>query len=112
MCRIRAARDLTVVDLVDGPPRINPFTTSDETLFWDVEVADLLGLFAEALSQPVPNDDDPQEYLITQQLSAAVRAAGYDGIRYGSTRVDGGVNLVLFDSGAGNVQVPSWRIDN
>ena len=101
-----------VVDLVDGYPRINPFTTSDETLFWDVEVADLLGLFGEALSQPVQNDDDPQEYVVTQQLSAAVKAAGYDGIRYGSTRVERGVNLVLFDPGSGAVRQPSWHIDS
>lgn len=110
MCRTRPTRDLTVVDLVDGYPRINPFTTSDETLFWDSEVADLLGLFGEALSQPVQNDDDPQEYVVTQQLCAAVRAAGYDGIRYGSTRVDRGVNLVLFDPGSGAVEQPPSRI--
>jgi RES domain-containing protein len=112
MSRIRAARDLTVVDLVDGYPRINPFTTSDETLFWDVEVAELLRLFGEALSQPVQDDDDPQEYVVTQQLCTAVRVAGYDGIRYGSTRVDRDVNLVLFDPGSGVVQQPSWRIDD
>ena len=41
------------------------------------------------------NDGDPQEYLVTQQLSAAVKAGGYDGIRYRSTRVDRGANLVL-----------------
>ena len=44
----RLARDVNVLDLVDGYPRINPFTESEETLFWEVEVADLLVLFGDA----------------------------------------------------------------
>ena len=76
LCRVRTARDVRVLDLVDGYPRINPFTESEETLFWEVEIAELLILFGEELAKPVQNDDDPQEYRTTQQLCAAVRDAG------------------------------------
>lgn len=110
MCKVRPARRLKVLDLVNGFRGINPFTTSEETLFWDVEVVNLLERFALELSQPVQSDDDPQEYRTTQKLCAAVRLAGYDGILYGSTRLDGGVNLVLF-SPADGVIGESWRVD-
>lgn len=110
LCRIRTGRSLVVIDLVNGYPPINPFTTSGETLFGDVEVADLLGHFGHELSQPVQSDDDPQEYQTTQQLCAAVRSAGYDGILYPSTRVRGGVNLVIFDPGAGIIG-DSWLVN-
>mgnify|MGYP001241963393 CR=1 FL=1 len=107
LCRVRTSRDVHVLDLVEGYPRINPFTESEETLFWEVEVADLLILFGEELAKPVHNDDDPQEYRTTQQLCAAVRDAGYDGIMYESTRRNGGVNLVLFDTATGDI-LESW----
>ncbi len=107
MCRVQLARDINVLDLVDGFPRINPFTGSDETLFWEVEVADLLILFGQELAKPVQNDDDPQEYRTTQQLCTAVRNAGYDGILYPSTRRPDGVNLVLFEPAAGEI-LDSW----
>lgn len=80
-----------------GYPRINPFTTSEEHLGWNVEIAELLGLFGTELSQPVQSDDDPPEYRVTQQLCEAVRSAGYDGILYASTRLRRGVNLVVLD---------------
>ena len=32
VCRLRATRDLNVIDIVDGYPRINPFTSSEERL--------------------------------------------------------------------------------
>jgi RES domain-containing protein len=105
--RVRTARDVRVLNLVDGYPQINPFTESEETLFWEIEIADLLILLGEELAKPVQNDDDPQEYRITQQLCAAIRDAGYDGIMYPSTRRDGGVNLVLFDGAAGDI-LESW----
>jgi len=99
MCRLRAVRDLSVIDIVRRHPGINPFTTSEDLLGWKIEIAELLNLFSDELSQPVQSDDDPLEYRVTQQLSEAVRATGYNGICYPSTRQTDGVNLVVFDPG-------------
>ena len=109
MCRVRPLRDLRVINVVNGYPRVNPFTSSEDRLFWEVEVADLLFNFGSELSQPVHSDDDPHEYRITQQLCEAVRDAGYDGVLYRSTRRARGVNLVLFDPSICKV-LPSWVI--
>lgn len=97
VCRVRPIRDLNVIDVVKGRSAINPFTMSEEHLGWDCEVAELLGRFGEELSTPVRSDDNPEEYGVTQQLCEAVRAAGYDGILYRSTRNPSGTNLVVFD---------------
>ena len=56
-------------------------------MFWDIEVANLLGHFGAELAQPAQVHDDPHEYQVTQQLCETVRSAGYDGIMYGSTRI-------------------------
>ena len=97
MCRMRAVRDLNVIDTIRGYPGINPFTASEDLLGWRIEIAELLSLFSNELSQPVKSDDDPQEYRVTQQLCEAARAAGYDGILFPSTRQTNGINLVVFD---------------
>lgn len=99
VCRMRTTRDLHVIDLVKRHPAINPFTTSEEHLGWDCEVAELLGRFGEELSTPVRSDDEPEEYRVTQQLCEAVRTAAYDGILYRSARDPRGTNLVVFDPG-------------
>jgi hypothetical protein len=109
VCTVRATRNLKVLDLVRGYPGINPFTSSEESLFWEVEVADLLVHFGSELSQPVQSDDDPHEYTVTQQLCEAVRLAGYDGILYPSTRHDDGLNLVVFEPGALEIE-DSWLV--
>lgn len=109
VCRVRPIRDLNVIDVVKGYFAINPFTSSEEHLGWDCEVAELLGRFGEELSTPVRSDDNPEEYRVTQQLCEAVRAAGYDGILYRSTRDPRGSNLVVFDPSLCRIE-RSWLV--
>ena len=96
LCRASALKDLRVIN-IHNLPRINPFTSDKHSLGWELEVWDLLRAFGDELCKPVKDDDDPQEYRITQKLCAAIRFRGYDGIVYRSTRRDGGTNLVVFD---------------
>jgi len=44
-------REVRIIDLVKGPPGINPFIT--DTLRWDVEVGSLLIAFGEEMSLPL-----------------------------------------------------------
>jgi len=83
------------LDLVDGIPRINPFT--EESLAWYVEFNQLLGRFAEALSTPLARSDDIADYRPSQKLCEYVEKLGYDGVRYPSALAENGVNIVFFD---------------
>lgn len=49
------------------------------------------------LSQPVHPDESTIEYIPTQYLSEAIKAAGYDGLYFKSSMISGGMNLVVFD---------------
>jgi hypothetical protein len=94
-CRLRARRDLRILDLINGIPALHPFT--DETLAWSVEFSDLLRSFAEALSTPLARSDDVADYLPSQKLCEHVEQLHCDGVRYPSAMEDGGINLVLFN---------------
>jgi hypothetical protein len=94
-CQVRTRNALRLLDLVDGIPRINPFTT--ESLAWYVEFNELLGKFAEALSTPLARSDDIADYRPSQKLCEYVEQLGYDGVRYPSALAENGVNVVFFD---------------
>lgn len=49
------------------------------------------------LSKPLRRHDQKLEYLPTQYLCEYVKSLGYDGIEYGSSLHDGGVNLAIFN---------------
>ena len=51
------------------------------------------------LSKPLRRHDQKLEYLPTQYLCEYVKSLGYDGIEYGSSLHDGGVNLAIFNDG-------------
>lgn len=93
----RAKRDLVLLDLVRQRPPINPFTEPD--LRYILQLNGLLRAFAADLEKPLDRNDDTSIYLPCQNLTDAVRAAGFDGIRYPSAMKPGGSNVVLFDPG-------------
>lgn len=91
----RAKRDLKILDLVMEFPPINPFT--DPNPGESSELYGLFGAFATDLETPLERGDDISTYLPCQNLTDAVRAAGFDGIRYPSAMRPSGSNVVLFD---------------
>ncbi|HXM47859.1 MAG TPA: RES family NAD+ phosphorylase [Pyrinomonadaceae bacterium] len=93
--RFKAKRDLKLLDLVMSRPAINPFTDND--LRMAVETQALFAAFARDLETPLRRSDDDTTYLPSQNLTDAVRRAGFDGIRYPSAMNPGGSNIVLFD---------------
>ncbi len=50
------------------------------------------------LSKPIRRNDSEIEYLPTQYLCEIVKRIGFDGVEYGSSLEDNGINLVLFNS--------------
>lgn len=51
------------------------------------------------LSKPLRRHDQKLEYLPTQYLCEYVKSLGYDGIEYGSSLLEGGINLAIFKDG-------------
>ena len=87
---------------------IATFTTKDEmklydltidhnTFFIDNQENDSLMLYAIQKCFSVPNTGCAIEYLPTQYLSEKIKRMGFDGLKFGSSLKDGGVNVVLFD---------------
>ena len=95
VAEVRAARELEILDLVTEPEWPNPFT-DDSVSYW-VEFAELLAAFAEDLSKPLRSRDDPTDYIPSQKLAELIQTARVDGIRYPSSMVPRGTNVVLFD---------------
>lgn len=56
-----------------------------------------LDLLENELSKPLRRQDDELDYLPTQYLCEYIKTLGYDGVEYGSSLYDGGINIVFFD---------------
>jgi hypothetical protein len=93
--KFRAQRDFRLLDLVMRRRPINPFM--DPELSESLHLNGLFRAFAKDLETPLERGDDTSLYLPCQNLTDAVRAAGFDGIRFPSAMKPGGSNVVLFD---------------
>lgn len=67
-------------------------------------------LISKKVSEPntEPNQKNESFYKITQMLAQFLKSKGYDGISFGSSILENGVNLVLFD--ANNVKFVGSKI--
>jgi len=54
-------------------------------------------LLENELSKPLRRQDDELDYLPTQYLCEYIKHLGYDGVEYGSSLHEGGINIVFFD---------------
>lgn len=64
-----------------------------------------------AFSEPTQRSDDGSEYIATQVIADAIRAAGYDGIAYQSG-LEKGHNLAIFDIDAADlINCAVWSLD-
>lgn len=95
VAEIVGIKELRILDLRKEPDWPNPFT--DESLGYQVEMARLLGAFADHLSMPLRSRDDPTDYIPTQKLAELIETAKVDGIRYPSAMAPKGDNIVFFD---------------
>jgi hypothetical protein len=103
--KFRALRDITILDLTQLPPIPSLFAAeiSDKWPYDPREAVRFLHLLADNISRPIERDDRVHiEYVPTQVVTEFLRATKLsdrveiDGIRYRSSRRDGGISLVLF----------------
>jgi hypothetical protein len=94
IAELHVRKELSILNLGTGPEWPNPFTAA--SLPYEVEFAELLHAFAEALARPLRRKDDLADYLPSQKLAELIERAGLDGIRYPSAMAPDGTNLLLF----------------
>jgi HEPN/RES N-terminal domain 1/RES domain len=102
--RFRTLRDITILDLAQLPAIPSLFAEIPDTLEYDPhEALIFLHALAEDISRPIARDDRIHiEYVPTQVVTEFLRTAKLpdkqklDGIRYRSSRRNGGTSLVLF----------------
>ena len=56
-----------------------------------------MDLLETELSKPLRRLDNELDYLPTQYLCEYIKHLGYDGVEYGSSLHENGINLVIFD---------------
>jgi hypothetical protein len=104
IAQFRTLRDITILDLAQLPPIPSLFAEISDTLPYDPhEALRFLHRLADDISRPIARDDRVHiEYVPTQVVTEFLRTAKLpervilDGIRYRSSRRDGGISLVLF----------------
>lgn len=101
--KFRTLRDIRILDLADLPPVPGLFDEVPDTLEYDPrKTLIFLHDVAGDIARPIARDDRVHiEYVPTQVVTEYVRTTKldgqpFDGIRYRSSRRDGGISLVLF----------------
>lgn len=62
-----------------------------------VQNKEFIDLLENELSKPLRRQDNELDYIPTQYLCEYIKHLGYDGVEFGSSLHDGGINLVFFD---------------
>ena len=75
--------------------QVSPWT--DFSLEDYIKYKPLLDRFENDLAKPLRRQDNELDYLPTQYLCEYFKSLGYDGVEYGSSLHEGGINLVVFN---------------
>jgi hypothetical protein len=110
LARIVLTKKVRILDLTDFEPIASPFF--EESIGWKVEARGLLWRLREDMKRPVTPHLTDRQYQPTQYAAQLIRNAGFDGIAYPSA-MGAGMNIVLFDPGAGEVTAVWYvRVEN
>ncbi len=112
VCELRIQRTCRIIDTCRRLPQVNPFRRDNYDLGprYTMEVHQCLRELAADLSKPLLRSDDPTEYVPTQRVCKALESLGwFDGIRYFSSMVSKGTNVVFFDPSVALIK-PSWLV--
>ncbi len=88
-------KDIHILDLTNIPYLKSAFEYGDN-LQQEIRYRAIFRCLSKALSEPVDPEIADIEYVPTQYLAEAIKDAGFDGIKYHSSKGTGW-NLVLFD---------------
>ena len=89
-------KDLKIVDL-SLFDKIGPFSIPDFDMTWFAINIDIIRKIGNEVAMPMRRFDRALDYVPTQYICDYVKHLGYDGIRYKSTLVEGGINYAIFD---------------
>lgn len=89
-------KDLKIVDL-SLFDKIGPFSIPDFDMTWFAINIDIIRKIGNEVAMPMRRFDRALDYVPTQYICDYVKHLGYDGIRYKSTLVKGGINYAVFD---------------
>lgn len=95
IAEFRSTAPLNVISL-RGIELISPFVFADQLPKHLANQKYLIRLEKE-LSRPIRRYDKELDYLPSQYLCEYVKSLGYDAIEYGSSLLDGGINLAVFN---------------
>ena len=90
------AKDLRIVDfsLFD---RIGPFAIPDFDMTWFAINIGIIRKIGDEVAKPMRRFDKALDYVPTQYICDYIKHLGYDGIKFKSTLVNGGINYAIFD---------------
>ena len=77
--------------------KIGPFSIPDFDMTWFAINIDIIRKIGNEVAMPMRRFDRALDYVPTQYICDYVKHLGYDGIRYKSTLVEGGINYAIFD---------------
>ena len=77
--------------------KIGPFSIPDFDMTWFAINIDIIRKIGNEVAMPMRRFDSVLDYVPTQYICDYVKHLGYDGIRYKSTLVEGGINYAIFD---------------
>ncbi len=92
--KYKLVEDITVISLRTSY-QVSPW--GDFSLEEYVKNKPFLDTLENDLAKPLRRQDNELDYLPTQYLCEYIKSLGYDGVEYGSSLHDEGINLVIFN---------------
>lgn len=89
-------KDLKIVDLSLFDD-IGPFSNPDFDMTWFAINIQIIRKIGNEIAKPMRRFDSQLDYVPTQYLCDYIKHLGYDGIKFKSTLISGGINYAIFD---------------
>ncbi len=89
-------KDIKIVDL-SNLNKISPFASGESDFEWFAVNMNILKKINDEIAKPLRRQDSELDYLPAQYISDFIKSLGFDGICYGSTLNEQGLNYAFFD---------------
>lgn len=89
-------KDLKIVDL-SLFDKIGPFSIPDFDMTWFAINIEIIRKIGDEVAKPMRRFDRTLDYVPTQYICDYIKQLGYDGIKFKSTLVSGGINYAIFN---------------
>lgn len=89
-------KDIKIVDLSLFDD-ISPFSITDFDMTWFAININIIRKIGNEVAKPMRRFDRTLDYVPTQYICDYIKHLGYDGIKFKSTLINGGINYAIFD---------------